>query len=193
MKILIRLEGKLKKLYPEGVEVFARTGREALGMLSRFPGFRAEDGVKYFVRVDPLHYYHDLDNPLSSDVLTVTPVHGGAGGGSARQIVIGALLIGFALIAPGITIEGVALLAEGSILPSLAFNLGVSLVLGGILQHMSKAPKADPVSGDKRSRFLGSTQNTVASGTRIPLAYGRVKLGGHFLSFDVDAEDYVPE
>lgn len=193
MKILIRLEGKLKKLYPEGVEVFARTGREALGMLSRFPGFRAEDGVKYFVRVDPLHYYHDLDNPLSSDVLTVTPVHGGAGGGSARQIVIGALLIGFALIAPGITIEGVALLAEGSVLPSLAFNLGVSLVLGGILQHMSKAPKADPVSGDKRSRFLGSTQNTVASGTRIPLAYGRVKLGGHFLSFDVDAEDYVPE
>lgn len=193
MKILIRLEGKLKKLYPEGIEVFARTGREALGMLSRFPGFRAEDGVKYFVRVDPLHYYHDLDNPLSSDVLTVTPVHGGAGGGSARQIVIGALLIGFALIAPGITIEGVALLAEGSILPSLAFNLGVSLVLGGILQHMSKAPKADPVSGDKRSRFLGSTQNTVASGTRIPLAYGRVKLGGHFLSFDVDAEDYVPE
>lgn len=193
MKILIRLEGKLKKLYPEGVEVFARTGREALGMLSRFPGFRVEDGVKYFVRVDPLHYYHDLDNPLSSDVLTVTPVHGGAGGGSARQIVIGALLIGFALIAPGITIEGVALLAEGSILPSLAFNLGVSLVLGGILQHMSKAPKADPVSGDKRSRFLGSTQNTVASGTRIPLAYGRVKLGGHFLSFDVDAEDYVPE
>ena len=193
MKILIRLEGKLKKLYPEGVEVFARTGREALGMLSRFPGFRAEDGVKYFVRVDPLHYYHDLDNPLSSDVLTVAPIHGGAGGGSARQIVIGALLIGFALIAPGITIEGVALLAEGSILPSLAFNLGVSLVLGGILQHMSKAPKADPVSGDKRSRFLGSTQNTVASGTRIPLAYGRVKLGGHFLSFDVDAEDYVPE
>lgn len=193
MKILIRLEGKLKKLYPEGVEVFARTGREALGMLSRFPGFRAEDGVKHFVRVDPLHYYHDLDNPLSSDVLTVTPVHGGAGGGSARQIVIGALLIGFALIAPGITIEGVALLAEESILPSLALSLGVSLVLGGILQHMSKAPKADPVSGDKRSRFLGSTQNTVASGTRIPLAYGRVKLGGHFLSFDVDAEDYVPE
>ena len=193
MKILIRLEGKLKKLYPEGIEVFARTGREALGMLSRFPGFRAEDGVKYFVRVDPLHYYHDLDNPLSSDVLTVTPVHGGAGGGSARQIVIGALLIGFALIAPGITIEGVALLAEGSLLPSFAFSLGVSLVLGGILQHMSKAPKADPVSGDKRSRFLGSTQNTVASGTRIPLAYGRVKLGGHFLSFDVDAEDYVPE
>ena len=189
MKILIRLEGKLKKLYPEGVEVFARTGREALGMLSRFPGFRAEDGVKYFVRVDPIHYYHDLDNPLSSDVLTVTPVHGGAGGGSARQIVIGALLIGFALIAP----FGLTALADGGLLTGLAFNLGVSLVLGGILQHMSKAPKADPVSGDKRSRFLGSTQNTVASGTRIPLAYGRVKLGGHFLSFDVDAEDYVPE
>lgn len=189
MKILIRLEGKLKKLYPEGVEVFARTGREALGMLSRFPGFRAEDGVKYFVRVDPLHYYHDLDNPLSSDVLTVTPVHGGAGGGSARQIVIGALLIGFALINP----FGLTALADGGLLTGLAFNLGVSLVLGGILQHMSKAPKADPVSGDKRSRFLGSTQNTVASGTRIPLAYGRVKLGGHFLSFDVDAEDYVPE
>ena len=51
-------------------------------MLSRFPGFRVEDGVKYFVRVDPLHYYHDLDNPLSSDVLTVTPgIPGDSGSG----------------------------------------------------------------------------------------------------------------
>lgn len=189
MKILIKLEGRLKKLYPNGVEVFARTGREALGLLGHFPGFRVEDGVRHFVRVSPFQYPHDLDNPLTTDTLTVTPVHGGAGGGSARQIVIGALLIGFALIAP----FGLIALAKGGIVTGLAFNLGVSLVLGGILQHMSKAPKADPVSGEKRSRFLSSTKNTVANGTRIPLAYGKVKLGGHFLSFDIDAEDYVPE
>lgn len=170
----------------------ARTGREALRLLSTFPGFRKEDGRKHIVRVDPLYYHTDFDLPLpANSTLTVNPVMLGAGGGSARQIVIGALLIFAAFTLPGAL--GLVPLAKGGIVASMLFNLGVSMVLGGVLQHLSKAPKADPTSGDKRSRFLSSTKNTVAAGTGIPLAYGQVKLGGHFLSFDVDAEDYVPE
>lgn len=192
--IKIRLKGYLEALYPDGLELCAKTGREALHLLATFPGFRKEDGKKHMVRVDPLHYYTDFDLPLpAGSTLTLEPVLFGAGGGSARQIVIGALLIVAAFVVPGVEAWGLATLGDGGTVASILFNLGASLVIGGILQHLSKAPKADPTSGDKRSRFLSSTKNTVAAGTGIPLAYGRVKLGGHFLSFDVDAEDYVPE
>lgn len=190
--ITISLTGYLRDLYPEGIKVSARTGREALQLLATFPGFRKEDGRRHLVRVDPLQYHTDFDLPLpDNSTLTVNPVVLGAGGGSARQIVIGALLVVAAFFVPGAL--GLTTLAKGGIVASMLFNIGVSMVLGGVLQHLSRAPKADPTSGDKRSRFLSSTKNTVAAGTNIPLAYGKVKMGGHFLSFDVDAEDYVPE
>lgn len=198
MMVKILLEGYLKPLYPDGVTLSANTLREALGLLATFRGFRSEDKVRHYVKVDALTCYAALDAPLRQEVVTITPLMGGAGGGSGRQILIGALLIGisFAIggwaagaIEAGKTVSAGVIYAQG-----FFFNIGVSLALGGILQHMAKSPKADPTSGDKRSRFISGTANTVAAGTPIPLIYGGpIKVGGHFLSFDVDAEDYVPE
>ena len=71
-------------------------------------------------------------------------------------------------------------------------NMGASMVLGGLIASMNRAPKADPISGDKRSRFISGSKNTVDAGTPIPLIYGKMKVGGHYLSFDIDAEDYEP-
>lgn len=185
MMVTILLEGYLKPLYPKGVTVSASTLREALGLLATFRGFRSEDKVRHYVEVDALTCYAALDAPLRQEVVTITPLMGGAGGGSGRQILIGALLIGLSFIMP---------VFGAGIAKGFLFNVGVSLALGGILQHMAKSPKADPTSGDKRSRFISGTANTVAAGTPIPLIYGGpIKVGGHFLSFDVDAEDYVPE
>ena len=198
MMVTILLEGYLKPLYPNGVTVSASTLREALGLLATFRGFRSEDKVRHYVEVDALTCYAALDAPLRQEVVTITPLMGGAGGGSGRQILIGALLIGLSFLMPvfgGMGLAKGATIAKGwGIAQGLLFNVGVSLALGGILQHMAKSPKADPTSGDKRSRFISGTANTVAAGTPIPLIYGGpIKVGGHFLSFDVDAEDYVPE
>lgn len=192
MTVLIKFEGYLKALYPEGVRVAGRTPRECLGLLATFVGFRPEDGVRHYVKVDAIQCYASLDTPMSKSEMLITPMLGGAGGGSARQIVIGALLIGFAMLTAG-GAAGV-LLEEGAFLNNMVFNIGVSLVLGGIMQHLAKAPKADPTSGDKKSRFISGAANTVSAGTPIPLIYGGpIKVGGHFLTFDVDAENYVPE
>lgn len=184
MKILIQLEGYLKSLYPEGVTVHARSFREALGLLATYPGFRKTDPKRHFVRVSGLGCYADLDADLRTPSFTVTPIMGGAGGGSGRQILIGALLIGLAFAMPGA-------LASSKFALFLA-NMGASMVLGGLIASMNRAPKADPISGDKRSRFISGSKNTVDAGTPIPLIYGKMKVGGHYLSFDIDAEDYEP-
>lgn len=199
MKVKILLEGYLRPLYPDGVTVFAETLREALGLLTTYVGFRTEDKVRHYVKVDILTCYSQMDAPLVSDTVTITPILGGAGGGSGRQILIGALLIGlsFAMpmfVGPANAAFGSALSGGWGIAQTMIFNVGVSLVIGGLMQHMARSPKADPTSGDKRSRFISGTANTVAAGTGIPLIYGGpIKVGGHFLSFDIDAEDYVPE
>lgn len=184
MKILIQLEGYLKSLYPEGVTVHARSFREALGLLATYPGFRKTDPKRHFVRVSGLGCYADLDSDLRDSSFTVTPIMGGAGGGSGRQILIGALLIGLAFWMPGA-------IASSKFALFLA-NMGASMVLGGLIASMNRAPKADPISGDKRSRFISGSKNTVDAGTPIPLIYGKMKVGGHYLSFDIDAEDYEP-
>lgn len=184
MKILIQLEGYLKSLYPEGVTVHARSFREALGLLATYPGFRKTDPKRHFVRVSGLGCYADLDADLRTSSFSVTPVMGGAGGGGGRQILIGALLIGLAFAMPGA-------LATSKFAMFLA-NMGASMVLGGLMASMNRAPKADPISGDKRSRFISGSKNTVDAGTPIPLIYGKMKVGGHYLSFDIDAEDYEP-
>lgn len=192
MKVKIVLEGRLKNLYPNGIDLVASTAREAFTLLMNFPGFRKEDKVRHFVRVPEVSCIAALDVPLDSEVLTLVPIVAGSGGGGGnglRQIIIGALVIAMAVFAP--ELFGVA--AHG-FFQTFLFNVGVSLVLGGILNYYNRSPKADPTAGDKRSRFISGTKNTVSAGTPIILIYGGpIKVGGQILSFDIDAENYVPD
>ena len=57
---------------------------------------------------------------------------------------------------------------------------------------LQKTPKADPTSGDKKSRFINGNANTIEEGTPIPLIYGLQKVYGQILSFDIDSEEYDP-
>jgi predicted phage tail protein len=96
---------------------------------------------------------------------------------------IGALLIGASIVfAP----------ALGVMVAGALFSTGVALALGGVMQMLSPAPVTDsPTRSNKDSKYLGAPGNTVAIGTRIPIIYGRQKVGGHYLSFDIQAKDVV--
>lgn len=78
-------------------------------------------------------------------------------------------------------------------MPSLASSMlltGAMMVLGGIVQMLTPVPETDSTEG---SLYLGAGVNTVRIGTRIPILYGTRKIGGHYLSFDVDAKDIALE
>jgi predicted phage tail protein len=67
------------------------------------------------------------------------------------------------------------------------FNLGAAMLLGGILAFFN-TPKRDKKDGAaNKSYYLGAPKNTVDIGTRIPILYGRRKIGGHYLSFDISS------
>ena len=168
------------------LDITANTPREALSI---FQSHLPQD-VRQIVQVSGIHCAADLDEMRESGVLDITPKYFGAGGGSEKgswlQIGLGVLLI---VVAPVLAPEAATFLgaSQGAIA-----TFGFQLALGGAIALLNKAPKADPTSGDKKSRFINGNANTIKEGTPIPLIYGLQKVYLHFLSFDLDSKDYDP-
>lgn len=168
------------------LDITANTPREALSI---FQSHLPQD-VRQIVQVSGIHCAADLDEMHESGVLDITPKYFGAGGGSEKgswlQIGLGVLLI---VVAPYLAPAGSTFLfaSKGAIA-----TFGFQLALGGAIALLNKAPKADPTSGDKKSRFINGNANTIKEGTPIPLIYGLQKVYLHFLSFDLDSKDYDP-
>lgn len=100
------------------------------------------------------------------------------GGGGFTRIAIGAALI-------------VTAFAVGGPFAPFLFAMGASMVLSGVTTLLMKAPTVDKSNDPPASKYLGINQNTTAIGTPIALAWGRVKLTGHWLSLQSDADHLV--
>ena len=185
MKRII-LHGHLKKLYDKPIEVEASSVAEALRFLEQIPELKPENGQPWPVTVRGIDSQFKLFAETDVEEIHVHPRTGGAGGkGGLMQIVIGITLIALAIVFPaGLTIAGVTI-QSGMLMLS-----GAMMVLGGIVQMLMPVPETDSTEG---SLYLGSSVNTVKIGTRIPILYGTRKIGGHYLSFDVDAKDIALE
>lgn len=168
------------------LQITANSPREALSIFqSHLP-----QNVRHIVEVSSIHCAADLDEIKNSGVLEIKRKIFGAGGGSESgswlQIGLGVLLI---VVAPYLAPAGATFLGASS---GTIATFGFQLALGGAIALLNKAPKADPTSGDKKSRFINGNTNTIKEGTPIPLIYGLQKVYLHFLSFDLDAKDYNP-
>ena len=86
--------------------------------------------------------------------------------------------------------------------------IGASMVLGGVTEMLSPQPALGPLGASTRGEFQASrpgsvnrgfdgqqsyaylgAQNTVGVGATIPVAYGKVLIGSHVISADVDVAD----
>ena len=133
---------------------------------------------------------HDSDasivSPIRTHELHVVPDF--SGGGGFAKILIGIVVIVVAVVLSVVTFGG----ASPLLAPASAFAIGTfgaSLILGGILDLISPAPKTDNSQDPNAvSRYLGAPKNTVAIGTRIPVGYGRFQVYGQYLSYNVEAD-----
>lgn len=172
------LHGPLKKLHDGPIEVVADTIAEAIKIVtSQIAGF-APNAVTGYKRlqvagVDKLEDFFREDD---REEIHLMPAFNGGKQGGFLQILIGAVLIAASFI-PGL-----------QFMAPLLMKVGVMLLLGGILQLLS-APPRDRGQESIKSHYLGSPKNTVAIGTRIPILYGKRKIGGHYLSFNISAVD----
>jgi len=106
------------------------------------------------------------------------------GGGKFGAILLGAALIATAILAPQLAVFGFAL-------HTTLITAGVSLMLTGVMGLFMKAPTVSKSSDPPASKYLGINRNTTAIGTPRALAWGRVRLSGHWLSLQSDANKMV--
>lgn len=193
MKII--LHGSLKKLWDKPIEISANTVAEAVnGMCKMTKAFNVKMGQqRHILAIKGYNTKESLYEPIPEDLeeLHIFPAFVGLGGarkGAFIQIVIGIVLIAVAIINP-------AFLALSKTAISVLSSTGIGMIAGGLIGMLQKQPRIDTggVQGGEveSSKYLGSNQNTVRIGTRIPIIYGRAKAGGHYISFDVDASDFT--
>ena len=126
-----------------------------------------EHGIGYqLVQADFALDYPDLQLPMGSNDLVLTPVVAGSGG-STGKILAGVAIIALSFGIGAIASAGVALggLAGIGTVGTAFVGVGASLVLGGITQMLSPQPRL-PVNGSQfqgvggggGSRFAGTTR-----------------------------------
>lgn len=177
----IHLHGILKPIHPGPIEVYAASAAEALRAISRqLPGLagNAVTGPPR-IKVAGHETIESLIGPSDAVDLHVVPQFCGGKSGGFFQVLIGSLLVAASF----------ALLPVAPTFAPILMKLGAMMVIGGVLQ-MIVAPDRDKKDAlEKKNHYLGAPRNTVEIGTRIPVLCGEDKVGGHFLSFQIDALD----
>jgi len=159
----------------------------------------------------------DLHLPIGQNDLVLVPVLSGADDNPVFRAIAGVALIAASVfLGPSAAIGGAGFLGlqvgagiVGGVAASAIGTIGATLVLGSVTQMLSPQPQLGGVGGtgtrgefratrpesvnrgfdgQQSYAYLGA-QNTVGVGATIPVAYGKVLIGSHVISADVDVAD----
>jgi len=207
MMRVIKVYGKLAKhLGQRSFKAVARTPGEAVKfLLANFPSLRSvlSEG-EYMVSVGR-HQLPVGDHPefigypvAGSEPIRIVPVVSGAGGSDNRgfgAFILGAALIGTALLTGGATLGLTGFTAAGTGLgataATIAGNIGIGLVLTGVAQMLTPMPSTDiETDSDPRQNFsFSGVQNVARSGVVVPVIYGEVVTGSITISASLNTEE----
>lgn len=168
----VNFHGKLRSLYGDHVTMQATSIADALEGFSRQQPDWPRD-----LRVVVAGY--DTPDKLEEcpSEIDVMPALAG-GGGKFGSILMGAALVGIALI-PGIgTAVSTSLLISGGLMAAQ-----------GVIGLFLKAPTVKSVADPEASKYLGINDNTTEVGTIITAAWGRIDLSPHWLSLQSDSNN----
>ena len=91
----------------------------------------------------------------------------------------GKVIIGAILVALAYYYGGPAAGAEMSWQVTMVMSFGVNLMLAGVTELTTKAPKHNK---DEEKGLFNGPENTLVQGTPVPVAYGKLLVGGKPIS-----------
>jgi len=133
----------------------------------------------------------EINDPIGREEILITPVIAGAG--NTGKIILGAVLIATAIAMPASlaatsgAFAGFGSTAGAGWATMAMFNLGASLVLGGIAGLLTPTPKTPEQTEDPRESFnFSGITNTGAAGIPVPIVLGRTITGSVVVSAGID-------
>ena len=131
----------------------------------------------------------ELTYPNGEEDIKVIPVVGGAGGRGMGRFLLGAVMIGAAVMFPGAQFNGLGFsAAEGfSAFQATVGNIGIALAFQGISQMLTPVPVIPEREQDPRLSFnFSGIQNTSRAGVAVPVIYGQVLTGSVVISAGIE-------
>lgn len=193
--ITVLLYGELAKKYGKFHRYAVRNVPEAIRALeANYRGFKQSiraDG-QYRVVVDKKLIGEDELGKTAIDTIKIVPLVQGAGRG-AGQIIAGIALIAVAWWNPmnwGFIANTQTGLIAGELAISAMKSVGMSLLLGGVSQMLTKPPSLSAGADrpdNKPSYAFDGPVNTTAQGNPVPLAYGKILAGSQVISAGLEA------
>ncbi len=185
----VRLDGVMGKKFGKHWELDVSSPAEALRMIeANKPGLKnwITGNLEKYAAYRVICTYDDGREEALEDATYVasranlvsvrfTPTVVGASG--AVKIVVGAVMIAASFI-------------PGPWSPYL-FQIGVALVLGGVVELLSPRPKKDDKS-QLTSFYFDGPANTEQQGSPVPLIYGRMLVGSHPISASISVDEIAP-
>ena len=176
----IYLKGRMGKLFGEHHRLNCKTVQEAMHAIDTMKGGLrqylmdcTENNVKFTVQKGEEFLTNQTAGiELAKDDIIITPVPSGAAKDGMKELIIGILLI---II--GLTTGSGESLTKGA---QMLVTVGTQLALNGIVKLMTDEPES--LDEQESTLFNGPINNT-KSGIPVPLAYGRMEVGGAVINF----------
>lgn len=198
-KLKIYLHGHLKdKIKKDYVEVEANTVYDGLkALVSKYKKeLKAPiDLGRWKIRIRDFDTKESWYVPLFVDNIHIYPMFKTAKSQWAT-IAIGVGLMLLAGPAGGLFVNTVttgAATATAATATSVAVTqfmtyAGTALLMQGVMNLLFPVPKMNTSAEAKtNSKYLGSPETTTAAGTRIPFGYGKYKIAGHYISYNISS------
>lgn len=177
----VRLGGYLREFGKVHRFLVSSPAEAIRAMTHQLPGFKAalEEAENKGFEFAVFNGTRNIGNPEelklgAKDVLRIVPVFMGSKKAGLLQ-----------------TIVGIALMVSAIWLGPTAFQMGLALTLGGVVQMLAPSAKglSKKENDDTRSYTFGSPVNTSAQGKPVPLFYGKREVGGPIISAGMTSED----
>jgi predicted phage tail protein len=161
---------------------------EASSIVDAIEGFSRQAGAQWpsDTRVVVVGYNTAesmMDCPHQIDLMPALQ----GGSGKFTNILIGVAMIGLAVATGGLSLGATGLVAT-ALGSSLAIS-GALMILQGVVGLFMKAPKITKSQDPEASKYLALNKNTTAVNTPITMAWGRIDLGGQWLSLQSDSNN----
>lgn len=194
MLVKVKFHGILKKFCEKAEYIVdAETPEQAIRAVTNQIEKLKRHYHRFVVRAKECQTKNELFSPLKSDELNLIPDFSPAGGGGnsgTTQIIIGAVILAVVVI--------VTIATWGTATPGLVSALwtvggiGAGFVLGGTISLLMQQKARKDVNDPDVSSYFSVRGNTVKTGTRIAIGYGKYRVYGHLLSLGTQtSKDYA--
>lgn len=153
-------------------------------------------GIKFAFFVDGKNIGIDeFDINANGENYMIMPVTQGSKNGGMLQIIIGAVALVAAFFTAGMSLTawGVAMTAGTMSATSILTGIGISMMLGGVVQLLTPQPKFNAGTSssteNKPNYGFGGPINTNAIGYPVPILLGEREIGGAVINAGIYSED----